>query len=862
MFRTLARFFLCITILFIICAVGLKHGIAISQLDVGFAKLEGFYLKLNKGLVLRIKNLEITQNNTQNLEQNSTDLRTQSEKILEFSKKISLINSFFEEIDVQNLKIKGESLKLKYKSDVFYADTRFFRLNSQITPSANGLNFDPIELELNDFNLTLHGTARANFRADTYDFNGTFASHEIAGELDVHNIGSELNIEINRASALSLKNFMNELGALTGLNPLANEWIYGKAVAQNYYIENLHAKVDLKDPRPIAENVSATAYAQDLTIKFQPQIEAVTVKDANITLKNDYLSFTLNEPKFKGKSLEGSGVRIGGLFEEKPIVYLDLRTKESLGKDLIAILQSYGIDEPVYPLSGGIDARVLIDVDVEKESAKVDANVTLKDADLMISKAKFHSKAARVHITEKKIDIKDANLQNEIFNATASGSIDIATRKAKFNGIIHSFNLSPNGKEILKFGDARDNMSLDFSGKAPVLSSQFLGAKMSFGERIEISSPDISGILPFSKTLKNAGISGGDLKILTSDFTNLDISSSNLIFDFGLLNKDGSHYKNDSFALRVRGGDLDGSSGSGKISLKINKSGNFVALKDVDVAINTSVQTSEFNSGTKERSPINFSGQNSAIVLSDLNKTLKFTHFNGVLDGKNMNLNASFKRGDVKLIFKKSLLQIFAQNISGEALNQFLGSQSFDGGVFTLKASGIDPRNYRGEINVQNTYLKDYIIYQRLLSFINSVPSLLTFKTPDFNDRGFSVQKGKIYFRRSGDKIYINAMNFTGSSADIAGNGEVDMKSGALNIDLELKYLKDASSIISKIPLLNHIILGENNTISTIIEIRGTTKKPTYSTGVATDVLKTPYNLIKNTLMLPFVIFGDNEESK
>ena len=39
-------------------------------------------------------------------------------------------------------------------------------------------------------------------------------------------------------------------------------------------------------------------------------------------------------------------------------------------------------------------------------------------------------------------------------------------------------------------------------------------------------------------------------------------------------------------------------------------------------------------------------------------------------------------------------------------------------------------------------------------------------------------------------------------------------------------------------------------------------KKPTYSTGVATDVLKTPYNLIKNTLMLPFVIFGDSEESK
>jgi len=273
------------------------------------------------------------------------------------------------------------------------------------------------------------------------------------------------------------------------------------------------------------------------------------------------------------------------------------------------------------------------------------------------------------------------------------------------------------------------------------------------------------------------------------------------------------------------------------------------------------VQTSEFNSDAKAaRSAFDFSGEGSSIIISDMNKTLNFTSYNGTLEGKNLNLLANFKRGNVKLIFKKSLLQIFAQNISGEALNQFLGSQSFDGGVFTLKASGIDPRNYRGEILIENTFLKDYILYQRLLSFINSVPSLLTFKTPDFNDRGFSVQKGKIYFRRSGDKIYLNAMSFTGSSADIAGNGEVDVKSGALNIDLELKYLKDASSIISKIPIINQIILGDDKTISTIIEIRGTINRPTYSNGVVKDILKTPYNLIKNTLMLPFVIFKEEEK--
>ncbi|MBQ7270842.1 MAG: AsmA-like C-terminal domain-containing protein, partial [Campylobacter sp.] len=110
-------------------------------------------------------------------------------------------------------------------------------------------------------------------------------------------------------------------------------------------------------------------------------------------------------------------------------------------------------------------------------------------------------------------------------------------------------------------------------------------------------------------------------------------------------------------------------------------------------------------------------------------------------------------------------------------------------------------------------------------------------------------------FRRSGEKIIIEAMDFVGTSADIAGSGEINLKNKNINIDLEIKYLKDASSFISKIPLLNHIILGKDGTISTIVEIRGTLDKPTYKTGVAKDLISTPFNIIKNTLTLPFVIF-------
>ncbi|MDA3042629.1 MULTISPECIES: YhdP family protein [unclassified Campylobacter] len=857
-------FFTILLLLFMSGIIFIKTGVKIDKFENKFVKIEGFFLKLENNLILRVKDLQINKKELSDANptpKTPAELREKNEKLIEYSKKFTLAMKFFEEINIQNLRIGEDKIEVLYHDDIFFIDTRYFRINAGLSQLSNGLKVSINEISLKDFNATLKGEASANFKSSIYDFNGTFASHEISGEISALNIGSNLNLEVSNAHATSLKRFMDELGALTGLNPHAKEWIYGLVVAQKYYIDTLKIAIDLDNPHADEKRIFARASAQDLNVSFASTVSPVIADCADITLENGTLDIAIGNPTFNGISLDGSGVKIKQIFSGEPIVALDLRTKENIGKDLIDILAFYGINEPVYVSKAEqIDARVLIDIDPVHESAAVDANVSLKNGEIMISKAKFKSSHASVHITEKSLNIKNSNLSNEIFNATADGTIDFTTRKAKFSGEIKSFNITAGDNEILKFSNVKDNLTLDFSGTAPILHSQFLGADMRFGDKIDINVAEIKDLINFSKTLKTIGITGGDAHISTADFSNFTITSKNLKFDFGLIEKNGRYYNSDSLNLKVAGSSLNGAMGNGKLSFSSGKTGTNITLKDLDIMIDTSVQTSEFNSGSNSaRSKFNFSGTNSSVILTDMNKTIDLVSYSGSLSGKDMSLNAKFRQGDFKLIFKKSLFQIFAQNISGRELNQIIGSQSFDSGNFTLKASGIDPRNYRGEILVENTFLKDYIVYQKLLSFLNSVPSLLAFKTPDFNDRGFSVKNGKIYFRRSEDKIYLNAMQFEGTSADIAGNGEVNLKSGALNIDLELKYLKDASSIISKIPLLNQIILGEDKTISTIIEIRGTMSKPTYSTAVTTDVLKTPYNLIKNTLMLPFVIFKDEK---
>ncbi|WP_223228630.1 AsmA-like C-terminal domain-containing protein, partial [Campylobacter concisus] len=269
--------------------------------------------------------------------------------------------------------------------------------------------------------------------------------------------------------------------------------------------------------------------------------------------------------------------------------------------------------------------------------------------------------------------------------------------------------------------------------------------------------------------------------------------------------------------------------------------------------------SAEANSYSKlmneQSTPLELFAKNGDIILKDLNKTLPFTSFSAEKKGKSTSLNGLAKQGRVGYFSDEKSINLDATDISGEFINGLLGTKSFEGGKFRLKMLGESTKEFKAEVRFFGTYLKDYIFYQRLLSFLNSVPSLLSFKTPDFNDKGFTVKNGKILLTRKGDVIEFLAIEMIGTSADIGGRGTIDLNSKKINIDLELKILKDASGIIDKIPLINQIILGKDRSLSTVIAIRGTTEKPEYSTQILQDALLSPLKIIRNVLQAPFLIF-------
>ena len=112
-----------------------------------------------------------------------------------------------------------------------------------------------------------------------------------------------------------------------------------------------------------------------------------------------------------------------------------------------------------------------------------------------------------------------------------------------------------------------------------------------------------------------------------------------------------------------------------------------------------------------------------------------------------------------------------------------------------------------------------------------------------------------IDFKRDENILTINEINISGKSADITGSGTIDLKTGILDINLEISVLKNLSSIVNAMPIVNYILLGEDGKMYTNVKVEGTLKDPKMKTNVISDTVLSPLGIIKRTIETPFRIF-------
>jgi len=836
----------------------LKYGIKINDFEFYGVKLEQLYIKLDKKLIVRAKQIKLPSFK-KDVAQKASD-----KQLLNLSQGVDYLETFFQEISLESVQI-GDDFKIKilFLDDIFFVDSPYLNIDIKFqNEQQDGIDrFIVKNLSLKDFNVSISGEGSANFDKDDYKFDGNFTSHELNGKLSFALKDTLLTYKAYDVNAGSIKDFIAELDSRIHLNSEVKNWIYGYIVADDYHLNEINGKADLKENDLFLNELNATANAKNLLVKFDKGLPAVNVAEANITLNNSKLKFDLTAPVYKGKKLDGSNVAINNIFDEKSAnLELFIKTNSIYDEAINEILRAYKINVPVRQLSGKMDAslKILIKLDekslenFDEKSVIANGDFKISDAVLDIAGSKFNAKSALVKlINTTNLSVDASGFGLDFFRANAKADINLQKSTGEIKGVIESFDLKEKNDEILAFKNEPFTALLDFSKPdKTTLSIEPFGINLSFGDESVIATKNSEFIMQNSPLLKQNGVLGfDDVSIKSKDFINLEILAKGLKFDMPFLDKNGSKYDSDDFLITVSKAGVKVQSASKKLALSIAEKGIEAKSNDLNLLV------LDDNSTKEQSTPLELFAKNGDIILKDLNKTLPFTSFSAEKKGKSTSLNGLAKQGRVGYFSDEKSINLDATDISGEFINGLLGTKSFEGGKFRLKMLGESSKNFKAEVRFFGTYLKDYIFYQRLLSFLNSVPSLLSFKTPDFNDKGFTVKNGKILLTRKGDVIEFLAIEMIGTSADIGGRGTIDLKSKKINIDLELKILKDASGIIDKIPLINQIILGKDRSLSTVIAIRGTTEKPEYSTQILQDALLSPLKIIRNVLQAPFLIF-------
>ena len=801
-------------------------------MDFNRFKISQLYIKLDNKITLKAKNINILPDNS---EQNS------SKSTLELIHYMKWIDMLFNKIELTNISIGDQ------KSYFIYADNKFNFNNNEVYINANlarqnrNLNLSINQINLKDFNTTFSGYLELNFYDEIHKFRGKFNSYELQGDINLNINNDILSYEVANVTAPTIKQFIDALANAINLNNEIKNWIYGYIIASDYRLEIFKGKFNLNSSDLSISELYGKASANAPIVRFHPDVAAATASSVTVTFKNSNLIFDIKDATYENAKAN-VGLSINNL-DSNPNLILDINTTSLYNESINNILKAYDINIPILQNSGTLNSNICLNIDLSDIKVRADGEFVLNNSTLDIAGANFHSNHAKIILKDDKITIKNSHIKNDIFDANFSAFIDTSDQNAKFDSKFNSIIIP----DLIDIKNLDDNITLDFKDDA-IIKSKILGYDINLSQPITINIPSITPLKPYSKLINDLNLTKADIKITTNDFKNITARVNDANFNLPIISKKDGNYTDDNFTIEISD-IITIKSHSGIINSTIIDDEINIFLDSAKINIESNSIKGDFDKNIK------FIANNSVLNVVDINRTVKFDHFSGSKNKDELKFDGEFDGGYISITEGKDILKAKGNGISATTVNDILDLNTFSEGVFGLKVIGKNSKNFKADLKLKDTYLKDYKIYNQLLAFLDSIPSLLIFKVPDFNNKGFSVQDGIIRLQRIDDNLTIHAIDIKGANADIVGSGGINLSTNDIDITLELKLLKDASTIIDKIPLVNHILLGKDRSISTVITISGTIDKPDIKTQVITDVLTTPFSIIKNTLTLPFVIF-------
>lgn len=833
-------FFILLTIFLIVSIFTLHEGIKIDNFTLPGLKIDKLYIKLDKKLIVQIKKIKIKFKKSK--------IGSKEELYLAI-KRLPWLNIFFSIVDIKHLDIEDNHITLLYKDDIFYLNSKYLIVDTKLYPFGEKLKADINSLVFKDFNITLKGEMIGNPKNFNGNFKGTYKTHGIQGDLKLKIIDKMLYYEINSENFNSLKPFMEALNKKIEIDNEINSWIYKKITATDYKLLYLKGKFNLKNNKFYPKSMSARAKTKNVKIRFHKNVPFVSTKALDVILIDNTLHFLFNKAFYKNLKLKKSNIYIYNLLTNGAGIVINLATNAPLNENIQKILKAYELNVPILQTSGKGNSKLKLDIKFLPYDIDIKGEFFVKNSNIKIANAPFYTEHAHILLDNHLITLKNTNLTyKNIFNIDSNGVFNLQRDRYDGKFKVKSININMSKNNLIEIKNRTLPVSMKIKTDRLLIKMPTIKTYLNFYEhKNTIEQKELALIYKNSPFMQKSNIYNGTLYIDTKDFEKyiVDLNLSNIK---PIFIKNGNPVTALNLRLKIDKSNTNILSTNRCLNLTDNGKKTLIKINKCDLLIET-------NSSHSSNLDATIKAKNSNIILKDLNTTIVFDSFQANLYKKYLYFDGKYKKGSISLNKKPKLFSLNIKNIDDSFMNNLLKEKIFDEGRFKTNIKGKNFDNFSGYLHFEKTFIKSFSFYNNLIAFINSIPSLLTFKQPSFNEKGYAIKNANIIFSKQNNILKIHSIDILGIDADIVGNGVVDLKTKKIDIKISLKTLKVLSDIIKKIPLVNFILLGEDKSISTFISIKGTLDNPIIETQAAKEMVLTPFNLIKRTISLPFSIF-------
>ncbi len=808
------------------------NGISIDRLTLPKIVVEKFYLKLDKKIILKAKKVHIKKTRNKNLK---SDVKS-------YMVLLNYIPKYFQSIEIGKISYTDYNVTFLYRDGIYYIDTDRYQLAARAKLKKPVLIAEIPEIFLKKEKLLLKG--RAYFDPSTKS--GTFV-----GEYEIEGVKGRCRLKLKKEilsffmdsepfSAESLKKITDKFP----INSKIKSWIYEKIVAKSYRLEEFRGSINISDPKFDPKKFEGSAKAVNAKIRFNPKLPYVTASQIDLSYFKEVLSFKLKKPQYQNIPLNGSYVKIHRLNGKDPYIEIVIRAETKVDERIAALLKAYSIPLPLRQQSGSSEGVLKLTIGLKSGHIKTEGVFKAKESRFSLFSIPIGTQRVIVKLKDTLLKIEPSEISiDPILNGFASGIVDLHRKKADIYLEKSRIEFKFDETKLFETKNLSEHVEIDFDSEDMALVILHnLKSKMEIDEEnITIKIASLPHLAKYSKILAALDLQRGSAIVNTKNFTDFHIEADIELKNSPLFRR-GENIKNFKVAIRTdeTGAKIESDSISAFVDgeININVKDYYIKLPDL-----------------KSQSPKSF---NKRVLIHTANcdfeikgHTILSEEARAVFEGEFFEIESRYDKSKISAAGRAKGFNIKAENLNDLFVQNFLKIEGIEGGSYSLVATG-SLNEISGQIYLENAVLKDLALLNNIMAFLNTIPSLITFADPGYNTKGYKIVKGVIDFELKDSLLIIKALKFDGKSLDITGYGTIDTGNNRVDMVLTLKTLKRISQVINKIPLAGYILLGEEGSISTQIEITGDMIKPDIRARLPQEAIKAPLNIIKRTIVAPF----------